>query len=218
MSTGNPGRDPALQALVDAVVEGIAARAHEWPGAEGALDRVRAALASVGTLAAQSSPEQSSPDARPLPEKPLALAHLDEALERARSAGGPAATAAAAFKALKPRVGWYARQSAQPTCANFAERHALASLIGPADRPGCLEIRDDLRIGISLVAPETPYPDHKHPPEELYLALTDGDWRHERGAWFTPGPGGVVYHAGNVLHGMRARGTPQLAVWCLPVS
>lgn len=208
----NPERDPALQAFLDAVLVGIAARADEWPGANEALGRVRAALATVGTQGTPRSPEQ------PSSEKPRALAHLDEAVANARRAGGSAASASAALDAIRPRIGWYARQGAESTCANFAGRHALASLIGPADRPGCLEVRDDLRIGISLVAPATPYPDHKHPLEELYLALTDGDWRHERGGWFTPGPGGVVYHAGNVLHGMRARGTPQLAIWCLPVS
>lgn len=198
-------RDPALQALADAVVTGIAVRAADWPGAAAALARVQAALAAPGEALGKPSGEQ-----------PPALAWLEPALANARAAGGAAATAAEAMAALAPRIGWYARQGAEPVCENFAGRHALATLIGPADRPGVLEVHDGVRIGISLVAPETPYPDHKHPPEELYLALTDGDWRHERGAWFTPGPSGIVYHAGNVLHGMRARREPQLALWCLP--
>ena len=56
----------------------------------------------------------------------------------------------------------------------------------------------------------------RHPPEELYLALSSGAWRQELGPWFEPGPGGVVYNSTNILHGMHSGRAPQLALWCLP--
>ena len=28
-------------------------------------------------------------------------------------------------------------------------------------------------VGVSLMAPAVQYPDHRHPPEEVYLALVD---------------------------------------------
>lgn len=201
------GRDPALQALLDALMDGLSARAAEWNGGEAALARVRAALVQVGNPAS----------ARPPAEAPPAVAaELDRALDEARAVGGSAADVANALATLLPQITWYARQGSEATCEGFAERHALATLVGPADRPGVLEARDDVRVGISLVAPETPYPDHRHPPEELYLALSSGAWRQELGPWFEPGPGGVIYNSTNILHGMHSGRAPQLALWCLP--
>jgi len=201
------GRDPALQALLDAMLAGLSTRAGEWNGGEAALARVQSALARVGDAASARAPAEAPPAVE---------AELARALGEARSVGGPAADVANALTALLPQITWYARQGQEAACEGFAERHALATLVGPAARPGVLEARDDVRVGISLVAPETPYPDHRHPPEELYLALTSGAWRQELGPWFEPGPGGVVYNSSNILHGMHAGQAPQLALWCLP--
>jgi len=201
-------RDPDFQELLDAFFDGLAAKVEPGSAAAGAVARVKIAAGTMG----KSAPGSFGDDL------PAACAHLPAALANARAAGGAAARAAAALEKLGPRIGWYRRQGldaeAEP---DFPERHALASLIGPADRTGSLEVRDDLRVGISLVAPGASYPDHRHPPEELYLALTAGSWRQDRGPWFSPGPGGIVYNTSNIFHGMRAANEPQLALWCLPV-
>ena len=201
-------RDPDFQELLDALIDGLAAKVEPGSAAAGALARVQAAAGKVGKTL---TPHDDA-------DMPTACACLPEALANAKAAGGSAARAAAALEKLGPRIGWYRRQGldaeAEP---DFPERHALASLIGPADRAGSLEVRDDLRVGVSLVAPGASYPDHQHPPEELYLALTAGDWRQDRGPWFAPGPGGIVYNTANIFHGMRAADEPQLALWCLPV-
>ena len=42
---------------------------------------------------------------------------------------------------------------------------------------GGLEPRADVLIGISLLAPTVAYPEHRHPPEEVYLVLSPGEWR-----------------------------------------
>lgn len=200
-------RDPALQALLDLLLEGIAARADAWPGGADALQRVRAALAAVAEPVQRTN----------LPEPPPVVpAMLSQALADARAAGGYAASVAEALSRTLPQITWYLREGLTPTREDFADRHALATLIGPSDRLGVLEVRDDVRVGISLVAPQTEYPDHRHPPEELYLALTPGEWRQDLGPWFEPGPGGVVFNTSNILHGMRAGAEPQLALWCLP--
>lgn len=201
-------RDSDFQELLDALIDGLAARVETGSAAAGTLARVQAA---AGT-SAKAAPASDAG------ELPAACAYLPAALANAKAAGGSAARAAAALEKLGPRVGWYRRQGLEVEAEpDFPERHALASLIGPADRPGSLEVRDDLRVGISLVAPGASYPDHRHPPEELYLALTAGDWRQDRGPWFSPGPGGIVYNTSNIFHGMRASDEPQLALWCLPV-
>lgn len=200
-------RDADLQELLDALVEGIAAKTEVGSPAAAALERVRTALAAEG--------EAVSPATADLPK---ACEYLDTALSNAKASGGSAARIAAALEKLGSRIGWYRREGLEAEATpDFPERHALASLIGSADRFGSLEIRDDVRVGISLVAPGASYPDHHHPPEELYLALSTGNWRQDRGPWFSPGPGGVVYNTPNILHGMRAADEPQLALWCLPI-
>lgn len=202
-----PARDPALQTLLRTLVDGLASRAGLASPEGKAVARVRGALATAG--------DSDSPGVRTTPA--AAGRWFLPALAAAKASGGAAAGTAAALEALEPRITWYCRQESEPICENFEDRHALATLIGPADRPGCLEVREDLRVGISLVAPGTPYPDHRHPPEELYLALTAGAWRQDLGPWFEPGPGGIVYNRPNILHGMRAGSEPQLALWCLPL-
>lgn len=57
----------------------------------------------------------------------------------------------------------------------FRDGHVNATIAGPEG----LEIRRDVWIGviISLMAPHMRYPDHRHPPEEIYVVLSDGQWR-----------------------------------------
>ncbi len=204
-----PARDFALQNLIDPLLAGLSVRAGAWAGGQHALTRAGDALATTGAMPAAAGAS--------LPVPPAVGHTLAPALAMAKAAaGGHSAAVARALENLLPQITWYARQGGEGACEGFAHRHALATLIGPADRAGVLEIRDDVRVGISLVAPETPYPDHRHPPEELYLALTPGEWRQELGPWFEPGPGGVVFNTSNILHGMRAGPSPQLALWCLP--
>jgi quercetin dioxygenase-like cupin family protein len=82
--------------------------------------------------------------------------------------------------------------------------------------PGGLEDRKDVWVGLSLLAPDVRYPDHQHAPEEIYLVLTDGQFRQGEGEWFTPGVGGTLYNKPNILHAMASSAnTPLLAVWCL---
>ena len=79
-----------------------------------------------------------------------------------------------------------------------------------------MEARDDIRIGMSLLAPETRYPDHRHPPEEIYTVLTPGEWKQgAEGAFRSPGVGGFVHNIPNIVHGMRSKDVPLLAVWSL---
>ncbi|HLY58693.1 MAG TPA: dimethylsulfonioproprionate lyase family protein, partial [Stellaceae bacterium] len=69
--------------------------------------------------------------------------------------------------------------------------------------------------GVTLMAPDVRYPDHNHPPEEVYLVLTEGEWRQEAGPWFSPGVGGSFYNRPGITHAMRSSGTPLFALWAL---
>jgi len=81
--------------------------------------------------------------------------------------------------------------------------------------PNGIERRDDLLIGVSLLAPNVRYPDHTHPPEETYLVLSEGSFRQNDGAWFEPGIGGTFYNPPGIGHAMRSGEAPLFAVWLL---
>ena len=110
---------------------------------------------------------------------------------------------------ILPKLQWYKRLGDYP--ANFMQGHANAFIIGQKG----LEKRGDVTVGITLVAPSLQYPDHSHPPEEIYIVLSDGGWRQGKGSWNSPGLGDLVYNPGNITHSMRASSNPLLAVWCL---
>lgn len=129
------------------------------------------------------------------------------------ASGGPRRDVAQAFAALTPELAWRRRLSADPADRRFWEGHANAMILGP----GGLEERKDIWIGVTLMAPETTYVDHDHPPEEVYLGLTPGEWWNEDMDWTDPGPDGFTYNRPGIRHAMRAGATPFLAIWLLPV-
>lgn len=117
---------------------------------------------------------------------------------------------AASFEAIEPLLVWTRRQGS-PDAPDFAENHANAVIVGT----GGLLASDDVVIGASVMSSHTTYPDHRHPPEEVYIALSPGQWRQEDGAWHEPGIGGLVYNPPNIIHSMRAGLSPLFAIWCL---
>ena len=112
---------------------------------------------------------------------------------------------------LMPYLPWQQRQ--EPDYPVFMAGHANAEIIGPNG----LVASDNLLIGISLLAPHVTYPNHQHPPAEVYLVLTEGEWRQEDKPWHQPGAGGYVYNHPHVIHSMRSDAKPLLAIWCLPL-
>ena len=94
---------------------------------------------------------------------------------------------------------------------NSMDGHANATIVDPEG----LEIRRDAWISVSLMAPHMRYPDHRHPPEEIYVVLSDGQWRQASDPWHEPGIGGLVYNPPNVVHAMRSTERPLLALWFL---
>jgi len=133
---------------------------------------------------------------------------LRETVEQARR--GPMATRdiVDALVALAPALPWY--QRSEPLLPDFMGGHANAIVIGPQG----LETRKDAIVGVTLMAPNVEYPGHHHPPQELYIALSDGEWRQKDSRWQAPGLGGLVYNPPNVPHSMRAGSKPLLAIWC----
>jgi hypothetical protein len=116
------------------------------------------------------------------------------------------------FAEIEPMLRWRRRESYDATASpNFLDEHANAIILGP----GGLEERADVQVGFSLLAPHVRYPDHRHPPEEVYLVLSEGEFQHGASDWFSPGVGGTIYNSPGIQHAMRSGATPLFAMWIL---
>jgi hypothetical protein len=170
-------------------------------------DAARRCLTRVFTALDSTRPAGTQAPAR-LP----ACTYLDGALDTARKANASLAEIADAFAALEPHLTWTRRAQADHTAsANFTEGHANAMIVGPNG----YEPRDDVWVGVSLLAPHVRYPYHNHAPEEVYLVLSQGKFRQSEDAWFEPGVGGSFYNTPHIKHAMASGPTPLLAIWCL---
>ncbi len=110
--------------------------------------------------------------------------YLDDAFAACRSTTPSIARLADAFTLLEPMLSWKTRHSTGPFASdNFWDGHANTVIVGEDG----IEERDDVMIGASLLAPHVRYPDHHHPPEEVYLVLSPGRFRHGGSDWFEPG-------------------------------
>lgn len=177
------------------------------PGSESLAERVWSALP------VPSEPQQSAAGHRGPRDLPV-CSFLADALQNALEQGGPISELAVAFQDLAPELCWERRPNATYGPAGFFDGHANAVLAGPHG----FERRNDVVVGVSLMAPRVRYPDHQHPPEEFYVVLSPGQWRQGDGPWYEPGPGGVVYHPPGMLHAMRSGQSPLLALWFLWTS
>lgn len=195
-------RSRPLQELLDATCAALTVRIRPGTPESSAMQRVAAAFARE---AGDEPP--SCPTTQP------ACNYLEGAIAGAERGPADVARVATAFRALVPNLHWRLKSIADPT---FATGHANTTLLGPY--PEALERRDDVWVGVSLMAPGITYPDHNHPPEEVYLALSRGYWRQQAHAWHEPGVGGIVYNPPGITHAMRSGDEPFLAIWCLPID
>ena len=187
-------RNANLQAVLDLLCRSVAADAARSTDTERLLRIVDERLRIV--------PDGDPAIPEPVRPPPLCVL-LDEVL-------APAKPLHAALRVIAPELTWYRRPGSDD---RFQESHANTMLVGP----GGLEPREDLWIGATLMAPNTDYPEHHHPPEEIYLVLSTGDWWRDGTGWFTPGVGATLYNAPDVRHAMRSSERPLFALWALPV-
>jgi len=195
-------RGGTLQRFIDLTEQAISVRAPECAGAGPAAGRIFAAL-----RARSGSPGTSAPQSQPV------TVELPAALRLAQLADAPVPELARTLAALAGDLRWAPRKGSESDPV-FHFKHANAMVVGP----GGLEEREDVWIGITLMAPETLYPNHRHPPEEVYVALTDGGWWKEGHDWSWPGPGGLIYNEPGITHAMQSRKDPMLAIWSLWVG
>lgn len=182
---------------------------------EAFLGLAGAAIAAVATGPARQAAHRVNAMLR-LPAEP-AVPATRQALGVFRhlpaAAAATRADLAAAFLALEPAIPWRTRPPAPGIAQSpeFADGHASGRVL---DKHGLAQ-RGGLVAGFSLVAPGVTYPEHDHPPEEIYLVLSGGEWWQAGGGWHAPGAGGIVHNPPGIRHAMRAGAVPLLAIWFL---
>lgn len=188
-------------AFLEALRAALAARAGGDAPRDAAWRRVDAALAA---------PPQALRDRSPARQP--ACEHLAASIARLADAEPDVRRLGEAFAALDSRLDWAGPNERRAT-PELNVAYADVTLVGPRG----LVPSDAVEIGVSLMAPNTTYPDHQHPPEEIYIALSHGEWRQEARPWHEPGIGGLVFNPAGIVHAMRSGPAPFLAVWCLPL-
>ncbi len=173
---------------------------------------------------------ESAPDARPMVDavaRHLALhepafsvqqpgllpvcGQLGQALQAAHGHVPEIARLADGFAALAPLLAWKPRAHAAEQSDAFLHGHANALILGHGD----FTQPEAVTLGVTVMAPGVTYPDHAHPPEELYVVLSPGRWRQNHGAWSARDAGGLLHNPAGINHGMQSGDGPLLALWLL---
>ena len=147
------------------------------------------------------------------PQRQPACRYLEESFADLERVGRNLSKLAAELREIEPHLNWH-NQSERRKSPALAQNYADSFVVGP----GGFAPSSAIQIGVSVMAPHTTYPDHRHPPEELYLVLSQGEWRQNADQWHEPGVGGVVYNPPDIVHAMRADTKPLFAIWCLPLD
>ncbi len=151
------------------------------------------------------------PAVAPVPATLPVLGFLDQALTSARR--GSLAMISDGLAAIAPQCCW--RQNANyvrdPAMAEFLLCYGYAELVGKA----AFHSSDELLCGVMLLGPDTTYPQHRHPAEEVYHVLSGrSEWQRGDGPWRTVAPGSAIHHPPDLAHAARTGDAPLLALYC----
>ena len=116
------------------------------------------------------------------------------------------------LRALQPVVRflpWRYNYAARADAPDLARNIAFAEIIGPA-----APLRSDfVCLGLTLIAPWTLYPSHRHPAIELYHVLSGtATWTLNGVARDNP-PGAFILHPSLAVHAMETHDEPLLALY-----
>jgi hypothetical protein len=122
----------------------------------------------------------------------------------------PTATLLDALMTLIPRLRWTYEYPPDARWPLLPSRVAFAQIVGARG------LRDDaaVQLGLTLIAPETHYPLHKHPAIETYLVLAGAaSWRTVGRSFALRDPGSLILHESDIGHAMETRDEPLLALY-----
>jgi len=124
--------------------------------------------------------------------------------------GAPFAALSNALSHLASSLVWTHSQSGPFASKNFENSHAHAVIVGP----GGLEERSDVRIGVTVLAPYTRFPDHTQYQGRAFLALSTMEFVTGSENWVKLSLGGVAYSGAGEVTAVRCTTKPLLMLWC----
>jgi hypothetical protein len=130
--------------------------------------------------------------------------HLRDALA---AVDGPTAELRTAIRTVAHDLPWRYSYQQRDDAPSLGENIAYAEIIGP-DAPFRSTI---FCLGLTLIAPDSFYPPHKHPAIELYYVVSGIAFWSLNNRHLTPGE--FVLHPSLATHSMRTRREPLLAVY-----
>ena len=107
-------------------------------------------------------------------------------------------------------LAWRQTYGADELDATFLDNYGWTEIIGAAGPLACAE----LACGFLLLGPNTRYPRHTHPAEELYLPLSGAaHWQQGDGIWRIRPVGIPILHSADEPHAMQTTSEPLLALY-----
>ena len=137
--------------------------------------------------------------------------YISESLKIAATQSPQMQQLATKFWPLSKLLAWHPSDRSSDKMGKFHQGHANAVITGH----GGLEQHNSVRFGASIIGPGIEYPNHRHPPEEGYLVISEGKWRQGKGNWFQRNSGETIHNPPNIWHAMKSGDSPLLAVWML---
>jgi hypothetical protein len=136
--------------------------------------------------------------------------HLDLAVSNGLKSLPRLASVTEQLPALIERLSWRGGRGGPYASLNFEKAHAHAVVVGP----GGLEERSDVRLGLTLMAPYSRFPDHVQFHSRVFLLISDGEVSLDDSNWFRAGAGEIFFNEAGRKFAMRCTADPLLAVWC----
>jgi hypothetical protein len=133
-----------------------------------------------------------------------------QAIERLAATSDNGRLLAHGLMDLLDDLDWYPGRSGPYASANFEREHAHAILAGP----GGIEERSELRIGLTVMAPYTRFPDHEQTDPRVVVALSEGEFQSDGSCWFREQVGSSLFYPPGRQLAMRCTGSPLLILWC----
>jgi len=190
----------------EAVDRLLAALRRRYESPRDASPELRAELQRM--LDAWPKPGTDPPSIMVEPARLPACDHLDHAL--AQGLTGPEAALARAIAAIAPGLRWTYGYPPDPRWPALGSNVAFTQIVGARG----LRPSPKLHLGLTLIAPETRYPAHRHPAVETYLVLSGtAVWQAGDAAAAPRSPGSLIFHPSGIPHAMATEAEPLLALF-----
>ncbi|WP_244490326.1 dimethylsulfonioproprionate lyase family protein [Rhizobium sp. Root708] len=146
---------------------------------------------------------------KPVTVMPLA-SQMQFALRHLSQKGPSFAEVAAAIGDLAKSLEWVASKTGPFASLNIEHTHAHAVVAGASG----VEERDDVALGLTIMAPYTRFPDHIQYRSRVFLALSDCEFSCDDKGWQRGSVGSIFFNDAGHNVAMRCTARPLLAAWC----